>query len=61
MGGHRVRKSAIALRESWRARCSAMGTPGSGGGSEKPISSNADRALRVDLTKRSDSRWEVQT
>ena len=27
-----------------------MGTAGSGGGSEKPTSGNADRALRADLT-----------
>lgn len=37
-------------RELRRARCSARGTPGSGGGSEKPTSGNAGRALRADLT-----------
>ena len=33
-----------------RARCPVMGTAGSGGGSEKPTSGNAGRALRADLT-----------
>jgi hypothetical protein len=34
----------------WRARCSVTGTPGSGGGPEKPTNGNIGRALRVDLT-----------
>jgi hypothetical protein len=37
-------------RDLWSARCPETGTPGAGGGSEKPTGGNTDRALRADLT-----------
>jgi RNA-directed DNA polymerase len=42
--------TSFPRRDLWRARCSVTGTPGSGGGPEKPTNGNIGRALRVDLT-----------
>ncbi|MFX0578888.1 group II intron maturase-specific domain-containing protein [Nocardia nepalensis] len=43
-------ETSSARRDLRRARRSVTGTPGSGGGPEKPTDGNIDRALRADLT-----------
>ena len=47
-----MRQTTRFLRGLWSARCLVTGTPGAGGGSEKPTGGNTGRALRVDLTMR---------
>ena len=37
-------------QDTWRARCRAIGTPGSAGGPQKPTGGNPGRALRSDPT-----------
>jgi hypothetical protein len=49
--GRLVRKARRhPYRGLWRARCSVMGTPSSGGGPGKPTGGNTSRAPRSDLT-----------